>query len=181
MVIDYIPELNSDRLIYKPMSLDFASSDYLNWLSDKDVNNYLEVDENYDMDKLKSYIQTSVIAKTFFWAIIIKQSHKHIGNIKIDPINFKHGIGEYGIMMGDKSEWGKGYAFEASKTIIEYCFSQLKLRKVNLGVVEDNHSAVKLYTKLGFKLEGRFEKHGLYNEKYCDVLRMSLFNSYNLK
>ena len=39
--------------------------------------------------------------------IHLKENCKHIGNIKIDPINKKHGTGEYGIMMGDKDEWGK--------------------------------------------------------------------------
>ena len=38
----------------------------------------------------------------------------------IDPIDEKRKSGEYGIMIGNKLEWGKGYAKEASKTIIKY-------------------------------------------------------------
>ena len=51
----------------------------------------------------------------------------------------------------------------------------IRIRKINLGVVKDNVSAVRLYKKLGFKTEGEFEAHGFYNGKYCNTLRMALF------
>ena len=101
---------------------------------------------------------------TFFLAIHIKESGKHIGNIKIDPINSKHAYGEYGILMGDKGEWGKGYAFEASKTIIDFSFNTLALRKINLGVVSENFGALHLYKKLGFIEDGVYKNH---YESFC--------------
>ena len=64
-----------------------------------------------------------------FWAIHLKEGGKHIGNIKIDPVNKRHGLGEYGIMIGDSDEWGKGYAKEASELVIHHCFRDLRLRK----------------------------------------------------
>lgn len=98
-------------------------------------------------DFLKGVEQRSIL----FWAIRIKESGKHIGNIKIDPINQRNRIGEYGILIGDKSEWGKGYAKETSLSTIDYCFSDsLNLRKITLGVVEDNKPALELYRKIGF-------------------------------
>jgi RimJ/RimL family protein N-acetyltransferase len=114
--------------------------------------------------------------KISFWAITLKHKGLHIGNIKIDPINYKHQIGEYGILMGDKNNWGKGYAKEASQAVISFCFETLKLRKITLGVVEDNITAVKLYQSLGFEVEGKYRMHGKYDGKYCDAIRMALFN-----
>ena len=82
--------------------------------------------------------------------------------------------------MGDKSEWGKGYAKEASKKIIEFFFGEEKpLRKINLGVVKSNTSAVKLYESLGFEIEGVFKQHVNYDGIYHDILRMALFNKRN--
>jgi RimJ/RimL family protein N-acetyltransferase len=107
----------------------------------------------------------------------LKSDDKHIGNIKIDPINLKLGTGEYGILMGDKNEWGKGYAKEASLTIIDYCFNIIGLRKITLGVISENISAINLYKKLGFELEGTFKYHGFYNGKWCSCFRMTLFNN----
>jgi len=106
---------------------------------------------------------------------VIKETDKHIGNIKIDPIDSKHGYGEYGIMMGDKGSWGQGFAKEASKKVLMYCFETLKLRKVNLGVLKDNFRAVKLYEALGFKKEGVFKEHKIHEGILYDEIRMALF------
>ena len=128
------------------------------------------------MKKLSSYIQSAIQRKILFWGIHLKEDDSHIGNIKIDPINIRHGLGEYGILIGNKTYWGHGYAREASIAIINYCFSELKLRKICLGVVKDNRAAVRLYEKLGFCVEGDYKRHGFYNNKYCDMLRMAIFN-----
>ena len=110
-----------------------------------------------------------------FWAITLSNG-KHIGNIKIDPIDYKHKNGEYGIMMGDKFEWGKGYAREASQLVIDYCFENLNLNKLTLGVIEENKQAIKLYKKLNFNEEGKLIRHVIKNKKFYNVLRMALFN-----
>lgn len=167
--------IETERLILQPMDESFISEKYLSWMNDPEVFLYLESGGNYSMNELQEYVKHSVDKKIFFWAITIKDNGKHIGNIKIDPISRRHGTGEYGIMLGDRSEWRKGYAAEASIGLINYCFEELRIRKINLGVVKDNESAVQLYEKLGFKTEGEFKAHGFYNGKYCNTLRMALF------
>jgi len=170
------PFLESERLVYKPLSTDHLSQDYVDWLNDPDVNKYLETGGNYSMDMLKDYLLEVENKEILFWAIHLKTNGLHIGNIKIDPINIRHKFGEYGILMGCKSEWGKGHAKEASLRIIDFCFNTINLRKINLGVVEDNYTALNLYKTIGFITEGVYKKHGLYQGKYCNVYRMALFN-----
>src|SRR5437016_4773727 len=110
-------------------------------MNDLETCRYMESGGDYTLEKLNSYL-SEVEAKGYllFWAIHLKAGDKHIGNIKIDPVNKRHGLGEYAIMMGDKTEWGKGYAREASITIIDYCFHRLNLRKITLGVVDENEA-----------------------------------------
>ena len=36
-------------------------------------------------------------------------------------------------MIGDRNEWGKGIAKEASERIIDFCFNLLNLKRLNLS------------------------------------------------
>lgn len=170
------PVLETERLRFKPLSLAHLSQDYAGWLNDPEVNRYLESGGNYTLEKLRDFLQTVENSEILFWAIHLKSNDLHIGNIKIDPIHEKYGLGEYGILMGRKTEWRKGYAREASLGIIDFCFKKIGLRKITLGVVKDNVAAVELYKKMGFETEGLYKNHGKYEGKYCDVVRMALFN-----
>lgn len=117
------------------------------------VNNYLKSGGDYDIQKLESFLKDLEEQEILFWAIIFKKTGKHIGNIKIDPIDWNRRSGEYGIMMGDTFVWGKGYAFEASNAIIDFCFDSLiGLKSITLGVLSENEAALRLYYKLGFEV-----------------------------
>jgi RimJ/RimL family protein N-acetyltransferase len=164
--------LESERLYFEALSLKHLSQTYVNWLNDTRVNKYLESGGDYTLGKLEIFLIEQAQKDILFWAIHIKDSKKHIGNIKIDPINLEKNSGEYGILMGDCSEWGKGYAKEASVAITDYCFKTLKLSKITLGVIEENSSAVKLYEKLGFETESIIENFGVYDNKMCNSIRM---------
>lgn len=168
--------IETERLIIHKMNKKFISEEYLSWLNDIDVKKYLELPEKTTFQELTNYVEFAIKENFCFWAITLKRDNKHIGNIKIDPINNKHKYGEYGILIGNKQEWGKGYAKEASIAIVDYCFEELDLRKVNLGVVEDNYPAVKMYESIGFQVEGKLIKHGFYDGYYRNLLRMSIFN-----
>lgn len=166
--------LESKRLIYKRVSTAHITDTYVSWINDNEVNKYLETRGDYTLDLLKTYIEEQHKNETFFWAIHLKDSKKHIGNIKIDPIHFETKTGDYGILMGDKSTWGKGYAKEATLKILDFAFNDIKLSKIKLGVIEDNVNAFKLYEKIGFKIDEIKNDFGVYNNKLSNSISMSL-------
>lgn len=165
--------LSSARLTYLPLSSSHLSESYVNWINDTDVNKYLETRQT-TFGQLKAFLEEQEKKDILFWAIHLNENKKHIGNIKIDPIDKVELSGEYGILMGDKSEWRKGYAQEASERIIQFCFEEYNLSKITLGVVDENMSAVKLYEKLGFEVYEVKENSGVYSGKSCNTLRMVL-------
>lgn len=177
-----ITTLNSDRLLLKPLTLTHCTDAYVSWMNNLEVYRYLETGGNYKIEDLQKYLESvETTPSILFWAIHLKENDKHIGNIKIDPVNNRHGLGEYGIMMGDSSEWGKGYAKEASEMVINHCFHDLHIRKMTLGVVEDNRAALNLYKKLGFSTEGIYIDHGYYDGKLRNLIRMAIFNTSHAK
>lgn len=164
--------LKTDRLILKPLNKNFLTQEYVHWMNDRKVNNYLESGGDYTIEKLNNYLEEVERNPKYFWAISLKKTNKHIGNIKIDPIDLNNFSGEYGIMIGDRKAWGKGIAKEASEKIINYCFTSLDLKKINLGVNKNNLMAIRLYKKLGFNIDNS-SKLNRTNEEYY---RMLLYN-----
>lgn len=168
--------LNTERLVLEPLRLKHATEKYVGWLNDPVVNKYLDSRGEQTLDSIKEFINYQIINKIYIWAIIDKSLDIHIGNIKIDPINNVHKYGEYGILIGDKDYWGKGFAKEASEAVLNYFFEKNNyLRKINLGVIKNNTDALNLYYKLGFKQEGCLNRHVIYDGIEEDVIRMAIF------
>jgi ribosomal-protein-alanine N-acetyltransferase len=174
--------LQSERLFLEPISLKHATETYVNWLNDPAVFENLDTRGGQTTDTLIEFINLQINNKAYMWAIIDKTTNIHIGNIKVDPVNFVHKFGEYGILIGNREYWGKGYAKEASEVVLKFFFQcDNYLRKINLGVVENNKNAISLYKKLGFTQEGYLKRHLVYDGKEVDIIRMALFREDFLK
>ncbi len=166
--------LETGRLVCEPLTSKHSSKVYVNWMNDPAVIKFMLSGGNYTIDLLNEYLLKIENKNIYAWAIKLKSNKKHIGNIKIDPINYKHLFGEFGIMIGDKNEWGKGYARESSQTIINFCFNNLGLKKINLGLFSKHDQAFNLYKKIGFNTE-KIKKNYFKTENGCfDLIRMSL-------
>lgn len=59
----------------------------------------------------------------------------------------------------DTQHTGKGYATEAIHMLIQYLFSELKIRRVQLQVATQNIRSIKLANRLGFSHEGTLTNH----------------------
>ena len=102
---------------------------------------------------------------------------KLIGNCAVFDIESVNSCAELGIMIGDKSEWNKGYGSEVMSMLVRHCFETLNLNRACLRVYTDNVRAVRSYEKAGFVLEGRLREAVYKFGKYEDVLIMSVLRS----
>ena len=168
------PELESSRLFLKPLNTSFLSEEYLHWMNDKKIVKYMSTGGDYNLKRLNDYLEDLNENPKYFWAIILKQNHKHIGNVKIDPIDFSNKTGEYGIMIGEKTVWGQGIACESSKLALKYCFNELGLKKIFLGVIAENKRAIQSYKNIGFSEEYFKKKFHYLKGEYHDFIRMSI-------
>lgn len=72
---------------------------------------------------------------------------------------------------------GKSLGQEATKCMLQYSFSKLKLNKIFLRVFSDNVSAINCYKKCSFSEEGVFRQDVLINGEYRDIVFMSILKS----
>ncbi len=75
----------------------------------------------------------------------------------------------YGIDFGyrySKISWGKGFGFEAAKTVLNHGFSELGLEKVVALTAEENYGSIRILEKLVFKYQEKFLFHNTKAFKY---------------
>lgn len=84
-----------------------------------------------------------------------------------------HHTGEFGITLL-KEYWGLGIGSRLVEQMLAWTKSSDIVRKINLRVHQDNHRAIKLYQKYGFKQEGVISREYLINGQYYSIVLMGL-------
>ncbi len=102
---------------------------------------------------------------------------KLIGDCGVFDLDSVNRSAELGILIGEKSEWNKGYGAEVMSLLVRHCFETLNLNRAFLRVYTENIRAVRSYEKAGFVLEGRLREAVYKFGKYDDVLVMSVLRS----
>lgn len=149
---------------------------FVMWLEDSEVNKYT-TRKPVPLDEEKKWIRGLPKDKESMHFAIDTVEGIHIGSIALAHINKRDNRAMYGILIGDKNYWGKGYGYTASKLILSYGFKNLKLNRIVLFVYEYNTRGIALYKKLGFKEEGRLRQNTKYKGKYYDDIVMSILKS----
>lgn len=89
------------------------------------------------------------------------------GVIGLHQINWSNKSTSIGYWLGENFQ-GKGLMTTACKGVIDYCFKELKLNRIEIRVATENHKSAAIPEKLGFKKEGCVKQvEWLYN-KYVD-------------
>ena len=171
-------KLIGDRLLLRRVRISDATSEYVSWLNDKEITRYLESRFKKPTKKsIQSYIGSiNNNPLIHFFAIIRKDNRKHIGNIKLGPLNTHHNVADIGIMIGDRQSWGKGFATEAILLLSEYAFKVLKIHKLTAGAYANNIGSIKAFLKAGFIEEGRQRAHYKYQNSYIDCVFLAKWN-----
>ncbi|OPJ55050.1 GNAT family N-acetyltransferase [Alkalithermobacter paradoxus] len=142
-----------------------CESDFLTF-GEGEMNITLEAEEAFIEDCLKSDNKLFIVAKlnnkivgvaTFMAGA--KPRIRHMGELGVSVLKEYWGIGIGNCLMDYLLNWAK-------ETNI--------IKKVNLRVREDNHSAIKLYEKLGFKKEGIVSRELKIDDKFYSVVLMGL-------
>jgi len=179
MVTNYKHYIEGERIYLREVRIEDVNEDYYRWMNDPEVNRYLET--RYipqSIENIKRYVQR-MDAKhdEIFLAICLKENKKHIGNIKLGPVNWIHKFGDISLVIGDKDCWGKGYASEAISLISKFAFSTLNMHKLVAGIYEQNIGSAKAFEKAGYHKESTFKKHWYVDGKFYDEYVYVLFNN----
>lgn len=136
---------------------DDVSDEYVAWLSDPAVARYLESRfVNHDLASTRTFVADMLVSdRNLFLGIRSLGLGRHVGNIKLGPIDRHHGTAEIGLMIGDRAAWGKGIATQAIDRVTAIAHEELGLRKVTAGCYAGNIGSERAFLRCGFAIEGR--------------------------
>lgn len=167
------------ELIYlRPLQKTDVTKQYVKWLNSKKINQFLESRfKKHNKKSIENYIKKmNKNPDILFLAIIRKDDNRHIGNIKLGPIDWNHKFGEIGIMIGDENSLGKGYGTDAIKLISDFGFDHLKLHKIGAGIYENNVGSIKAFLKAGFFIDGIRYKQYIHKGVYVNHILVGKIN-----
>jgi RimJ/RimL family protein N-acetyltransferase len=149
-----------------------CSERYLGWLLDPQVNRFLETRWT---EQTPSTIEEFVGAMRaspddYLFAIVHRESDRHIGNIKVGAINRVHKHCEVGYFIGDREMWGKGIATEAIRLATEFSFERLGMHRVQAVVDVDNPASAKALERVGYSKEGTLREKLFFDGRWNDQL-----------
>lgn len=142
------------------------------WLNDPDVTQWTimgdwplaRLAEEEFFDRLMHADQTEIgFAIETLW-------DEHIGFSGIHQIDYRHGVGRTGTIIGRKEFWGQGYASDAVQVRTRYAFEVLGLRLLLSEVMVGNDASLKALQKAGYREIGRIPRRYWKRGAYRDVI-----------
>jgi [ribosomal protein S5]-alanine N-acetyltransferase len=147
--------METERLIIRKFKND-DWKDLYEYLSQESVVKY----EPYDVYSEAASKQEAVnrSKNDAFWAVCLKENNKLIGNVYFEQQEPKDFLTwEIGYVF-NPLYYGKGYATEASKRILQYGFEQLGAHRIIARCNPENSASWKLLERLSLRQEGHFKK-----------------------
>ena len=171
--------LEGDKIYVRGFERSDLSGDYRNWINDVEVTHYLKVGTYPQTDDdLVAYFEKEIdSSNSVLFAIIEKESGKHIGNSHIYDIDWVHRSAFRAVVIGDKSCWGKGYAFNCMQMMNLYAFEFLNLNKLISSTCSSNLAIQILNEKLGCTREGVGRQEVFRDGQYYDRIYWGILKS----
>lgn len=170
--------IKTKRLLIKPFSARYLTKRYISWLNDPKVILYSRHrHKRHSLASCRKYLASFKKSPNYFLSILLANNKlTHIGNITvfIDRDNL---VADLGILIGERKDWGKGYATEACKAVCRFLFEEKCIRKITAGALSVNKSMLKVMKRIGMVEDGRRKKHILWQNKEVDVIYGAIFRT----
>lgn len=171
--------LTSERLTLREIRDHDLNNMYVDWLNDPEVNQFLETRFTLqNIDAVRDYWKAHHGDPDSPWfAICLTSDQRHIGNIKLGPINWSHLTADISLFIGDRSCWGQGYATEAISCLRDWAFNLLELRKLSAGAYAANVGSVRAFERAGFQVEGVLRSQVISAGAPMDIVRLGILQT----
>ncbi len=104
---------------------------------------------------------------------IIDPSSQRAGVLSLHSRDLKNGTFSFGVSIS-RPYRGKGYAEDAVRLLLKYCFWEQRYQKCNSACLKNNPASIRMHEKLGFIPEGCRRRACFMNGQYYDEILFGL-------
>jgi RimJ/RimL family protein N-acetyltransferase len=170
------PMIRGERIYLRPAERSDLAT-FVRWLTDAEVSRHLSFRSPLSEAMEEKWFEGMVERQgksDYHFVICLIDGDRPIGTAGLHGLDLENGNAEFGISIGEKTEWNRGYGTDALNAICDFGFGALRLERIELNVFEDNARAIRSYEKAGFRHEGRLRRAQFGEGRHFDVLRMAL-------
>jgi RimJ/RimL family protein N-acetyltransferase len=171
-----VPIIRSDHIYLRPAERSDLPT-FVRWFADAETKRFLALRAPFSMAMEEKWFDQMLERQgkeQYMFVICLLPDGRPIGTTDLREIHHEDGHAAFGITIGEKELWGRGYGTEALFAISDFGFGQLRLERIELDVSAANLRAQRSYEKAGFTVEGTL-RHGHFADgEFMDVIRMSM-------
>ncbi len=166
----------SPRLRCRILGEEDVSAEYVAWLNDPRVNRFLETrHEAQTLAGCRAFVaKVAADPASHLFGMFLKTDGRHLGNIKLGPVNAVHASAQVSLFIGDPACWGQGLATEAVRGITAWGFRELGLAKIAAGCYDANLGSLRAFLKVGYQIEGYFREQAMLDGQRVGVFRIGI-------
>jgi RimJ/RimL family protein N-acetyltransferase len=170
-------EITGSTIALRRFTIEDITPSYLSWLNDKELMRFSEQSRNtHTRESSLEYLQSFNGSSNYFWSVYRLSDKRQIGTLTA-YVDEKSQVADIGILMGDASARGKGLAKQAWGLALNYLFSELGLRKVTGGTIEDNLAMINIFEYHKMTREGLLREQQLLGSKPFNIALYGLLQS----
>ena len=168
------PTLRTDRLLLRPFTPEDIP-ELLPLIGAREVAaTTRRIPHPYTLADAEEFIKTGQQSDEINLAIVLQADSRLLGGGILRP-DATHQHAEVGYWIG-VPHWGKGYATEAARALVQYAFEVLQLHRVYASHTASNPASGKVLRNLGMKHEGRMRQHLVKWGEYQDLEFYGMLN-----
>lgn len=171
-----LPMIRGERIYLRPAEREDLPT-FVRWLTDAEVTRTLGIRSPFSLAMEEKWFEGMVERQgksDYHFVICLIDGDRPIGTAGLHGLDLENGGAEFGISIGEKAEWDRGYGTDALRAICDFGFGALRLERIDLHVYAENARAIRSYEKAGLRHEGRLRHANFREGRHSDVLIMSI-------
>ncbi|MHD0315032.1 GNAT family N-acetyltransferase [Fusobacterium varium] len=153
----------------------------LEWRNNENYRKFFREYRELNLYNQEKWFEEKVVngKDTLMFSIIDLKTLEIIGVCGLCYINWINGSADLSLYIGKDNVYidEVGYAEESCQLLFKYGFNELRLNKIWTEIYLIDEKKIKLYKKIGMKIDGILRENYFYDGKYIDSYIFSILKS----